>query len=710
MKKLLSLLIVLFLISTNIIFATEEQGSLEPSPQSERTEGLYFYTKNYGTNTYDYLSDIYVSLGTWVKGDFYFYNGTDYEKINLGSLIPSKNIQLGLKEDHDSPQSETTMKVSVTPSKTGDGTISYVKDDNTYSVNVHASFPGYGLYTSNSKSDETFVRGLYDYKENQEFYVIDYNGNILTDRIIAVGYNFGPSDFIEVPFNIATDGAISWSHRAESSYCIKIKNTEGSSPDEIFFSVNNQRDLAAIAYGDDYVTFGIAMADNQNNLHITNGYGDYTSDYPKTVTYVLAAGKLYGPSAIVADQDVYNSISNVSYSVNAIGMSEDEYSFSISNEKIIAFEREVYPVTITFEPNTIGKLDLIISFDLKMPDGSTKRIDTFQYFTLTEERKLELEFKNSDNIATILSSYDELKAHFSTQDFDDVNSIKIKLPDGGSFTGTLNIDMGAYNTHNGKEFELMCTGENRYTINGGVDIKGGYITFNGIEFNSTADGESDVAVKATAPENSHSVGYVYNCEFNDYDYAIQSVDMGTIIGVDSSIFRNCKNGYYIDCHNKDTSMSRSYSRYNKFINCDNAIVMMSAPSNAPMFGWRFIDNEFYNDNPNSYDFVVGEDNGVLYCQENYYGRNENNASSAVNLRSARVNYTSTTTTQVVTNPCVRYYDSQFRLGIDPADGLYTRIFSGRASKINSADLNNLKEVGITADDGQTLVGKLNFGE
>ena len=181
------------------------------------------------------------------------------------------------------------------------------------------------------------------------------------------------------------------------------------------------------------------------------------------------------------------------------------------------------------------------------------------------------------------------------------------------------------------------------------------------------------------------------------------------MSVDSSVFRNCKYGYYIDCHGIDTSMSRAYSQYNKFINCKNAIVMMSAPSNALMFSWRFINNEFYND-ADSYDFVVGESNGVLYCQENYYGISENNVSDASNLRSARVNYTNTTGTEVVTNPCVRYYNSVFRLGIDPADGLYTRIFSGRASQINSADLNNLKEIGIAGNDGQKLIGKLNFGE
>ena len=93
-----------------------------------------------------------------------------------------------------------------------------------------------------------------------------------------------------------------------------------------------------------------------------------------------------------------------------------------------------------------------------------------------------------------------------------------------------------------------------------------------------------------------------------------------------------------------------------------------------------------------------------------FNLNENNVSDSSNLRSARVNYANTTGTEVVTNPCVRYYNSVFRLGIDPADGLYTRIFSGRASQINSADINNLREIGITGSNGQELIGMFNFGE
>ena len=712
MKKILSLLIVLFLITTNIIFATEtEQNNSEPDPQSEQSTqiGLYFYIET-GPNTYDYINNLYLSLGAENRGDFYFFDGSNYTKIDIGNLIPSENIKLALKLDRRSPEDPGVVKTTVSSSATGAGTVSYKNGNNTYSMNVTTSLPSVALYSENNASDSTYVWGLYNYEAGKTFYLknIEENSSISD---VSVGY-YGQSGFVVVPFAYDSDTqSISWAHRKSTSYNIKFKykSSDGEIRDYSVF-VSNNRDLTAIPYGSDYVTFGIAFDNNQNNLHITNGYGDYTSDYPKTVTFVLAAGILYdGASAIVANEEVYNSISNVSYTAIATdGMKESDYSVSISSEKISAYERQVYPVTISFAANAKGTLNLTIYFDIKMPDGSTKRIDTFQYFTLTEERKLELELNNSDDIATILSSYDKLKAHFSTQDFDDVNSIKVKLPDGGSFTGALNIDMGAYNTHNGKEFELICTGENRYTINGDVDIKGGYITFSGIKFNSTAEGENDVAVKATAPDNSHSVGYVYNCEFNNYDYAVKSVDRGTIIGVDNSIFRNCKYGYYIDCHDLDTSMSRGNSQYNKFINCDNAIVMMSAPRNAPMFSWRFIDNEFFNDNPDSYDFVVGESNGVLYCQENYYAINENNVSDSSNLRSARVNYANTTGTEVVTNPCVRYYNSVFRLGIDPADGLYTRIFSGRASQINSADINNLREIGITGSNGQELIGKLNW--
>lgn len=704
MKKILSLIMVFFLLCANTIFATEGEVAEKTVPLSNETSvGLYYYdswNKNYS-------SELYLSLGSRTKADFYFYDGNDYNEVKVGNLIPSEKIKLSLKEDHS--QENNPLKIFVTSSKTGDGTISYSKDEVTYNVNVHTSLPGFGLYADTTASDSTYVWGLYNYEDTKVFHISSsFLSNDVFD-VVSVGYYSG-SDFVEVPYDYNSDSqTISWKHRTATSYDIKIQYVQDGETRDSGISVNNQRDLAGIVYGDDYITFGIAMTNDQNNLHITNGYGDYTKDYPKSVTYVLAAGKLYGPSAIVADETIYNSISNVSYSVSAVGMSEGEYSVEVSNTKISAFEREVYPVTVSFAANAKGRLDVVISFDLKMPNGSTERVETFQYFTLKEEKKIEVNLNSNDNISNILSSYDNLKNRFSDIDFEDANSIKVFLPDGGSFDGTLNIDMGKYNSYNGKIFELICTGENGYTINGGVDIKGGYVTLSGIKFNGT-DVDDDVAVKATAPEDGHSVGYVYNCEFNDYDYAIKSIDKGTIFGVNSSVFRNCEYGYYIDCHKLDTSMSGGANKYNRFINCKNAIVMMSTPSNAPMFSWRFIDNEFYNDGSDYYDFVVGESNGVLYCQENYYGISENNVTSGSNLRSARVNYGATTGTEVVTNPCVRYYTSDYRLGIDPADGLYTRIFSGRASKINSADINNLREIGITGNDGQQLIGKLNFGE
>ena len=707
MKKILSLLMVLLLATTSIVFATgNEQGTTETDSPSAQTEyGLYFQK----TGTEDYSSSIDFTFGQPCQGNFYFYNGK-YTKVDIGSLTPSDGIKLELKEYRPSPEVQGELVISVSSKKTGNlGTISYSDGDKTYGVNVKSSLPYFGLYTSSRAGDDTYVWGLCDYDVNQEYYILSTDVNITITKVVSVGYYYN-QDFVEVPFNYnETNKTVSWTHRKANSYSINIECMNGENALSTTVSVRNQRDLTGVVYGDDYITFGIAMPNEQNNLSITNEYSDYTRDYSRTKTYVLAAGKLYGPNAIVAESEIYDSISNVSINVNAVDMTDDDYSVSISDTKISAFERMVYPVTLNFNPNAKGRIDITISFDLKMPNGEIKKVSTFQQFSLIEEKKIELNLEANDDIQTILSSYDNLKNHFSTVDFDDTNSIKVYLPDGGSFTGTLNIDMGTYNTHNGKQFELTCTGENRYTINGGVDIKGGYITFSGIRFNST-DAEDDVAIKATAPKNSHSTGYVYNCEFNNYDYAIRSIDRGYIMSVDSSVFRNCKYGYYIDCHGIDTSMSRAYSQYNKFVNCKNAIVMMSAPSNALMFSWRFINNEFYNDDADSYDFVVGESNGVLYCQENYYGISENNVSDASNLRSARVNYTNTTGTEVVTNPCVRYYNSVFRLGIDPADGLYTRIFSGRASQINSADLNNLKEIGIAGNDGQKLIGKLNFGE
>ena len=48
----------------------------------------------------------------------------------------------------------------------------------------------------------------------------------------------------------------------------------------------------------------------------------------------------------------------------------------------------VYPVTLNFNPNAKGRLDITISFDLKMPNGEIKKVSTFQQFSLIEEKKI----------------------------------------------------------------------------------------------------------------------------------------------------------------------------------------------------------------------------------------------------------------------------------------------------------------------------------
>ena len=119
MKKILSLIMVFFLLCANTIFATEGDGAEETAPLSNETSvGLYYYdswNKNYS-------SELYLSLGSRTKADFYFYDGNDYNEVKVGSLIPSEKIKLTLKEDHS--QKNNPLKIFVASSKIGDGTIS----------------------------------------------------------------------------------------------------------------------------------------------------------------------------------------------------------------------------------------------------------------------------------------------------------------------------------------------------------------------------------------------------------------------------------------------------------------------------------------------------------------------------------------------------------------------------------------------------------
>ena len=93
MKKILSLLMVLLLATTSIVFATgNEQGTTETDSPSAQTEyGLYFQK----TGTEDYLSSIDFTFGQPCQGNFYFYNGK-YTKVDIGSLTPSDGMQIAI--------------------------------------------------------------------------------------------------------------------------------------------------------------------------------------------------------------------------------------------------------------------------------------------------------------------------------------------------------------------------------------------------------------------------------------------------------------------------------------------------------------------------------------------------------------------------------------------------------------------------------------
>ena len=273
MKKILSLLIVLFLITTNVIFATEtEQNNSEPDPQSEHSPdaGLYFYTET-GPDTYGYINNLGLSLGAERRGDFYFFDGSSYTKIDIGNLIPSENIKLALKLVRQSSEDPGVVKTTVLSSATGTGTVSYKNGNNTYSINVTTSLPPVALYSENNASDSTYVWGLYNYEVSKTFYLKNIEtGSSISD--VSVGY-YDQSGFVEVPFDYdSLTQSISWTHRKSASYIIKLKykTPEGEIRDYSVV-VSNQRDLTAIPYGSDYVTFGIAFVNDQNNLHITNG-------------------------------------------------------------------------------------------------------------------------------------------------------------------------------------------------------------------------------------------------------------------------------------------------------------------------------------------------------------------------------------------------------------------------------------------------------
>ena len=192
------------------------------------------------------------------------------------------------------------------------------------------------------------------------------------------------------------------------------------------------------------------------------------------------------------------------------------------------------------------------------------------------------------------------------------------------------------------------------------------------------------------------IGNTYQCSFTDFGYGLVSTGGGYFAPPDNCVFRRCGVGLYYDCKDKLYGLYGSYSgRFNRFVQCDTAILIESLPASGMMFSpynFRFLDNTFINANAYALDFDVRV-SGKFYFYRNAYNDSENDA--LLKYRPAQVRTSNGAV--VITNPC-RLPDRTLFIQA----GQYTEIISSESDKLVISDVSDLVTVAVVGDNEELL--------
>lgn len=749
MNKLFKLLLCLFLSLVCICVPRNVDADL--------SSGIYIYTGRYpyeeGTpfsdDINDYCNQLEVGLGenatirivkidgdnkTLVSNDELNYNPS---QISIG---PSRegvtfDIILNCAEKRDFTLKGTDYTVSLIPTLVN-GLFAYTNMDGDYSTDNDLSH-----FTTQFGLGPTLTNDCYIVFINEGSRSLLKAENLTTTASgVEIKDNEGGS--VKITSSVAQNFILKY----ESYELGIIATSSGAENGCANYTIDNKK-----------YYFGLNMFNNDEtdrvflNDVIDIPKREFEYDFPM----ILIAG-LSTKDTQAAPANVCNMISNIAINItnNTIG---NKISYTIGENKITAFERNVYFVNFHFDSEAVGNALVECSFDLNIPNEETKHLTCTYQFRIPEPRKYVLELTEEDMVENIFnnifSSRHSLFQRAGLQDSEDVNEFTIVLPV-GAYKGDYKFDVSEYHGGSGSRWfrvkgNVDEDGNKKTTIVGTMEVNGGIVSFDSINFNAdyVDDGGQEIFAtpiseqtlnienktvgiitrKTTAQTDNADAIEVFRCDFNNYDYALVSTNTGYVGGICECYFNNNGYCYYMDCQGTDYFSNGPASQYNEFVNSTNAaIAFVSTPGNIESYAWRFMNNDFINDftgeRENASDYYIEQDGEVgnianYYCMYSYYGSKEGKMLDPNNLRSARINYGNTEYARVITNPCVKYYGSACYhlpeeemegspLGIDNDGELFTAIFKGSNIAINGNDIANIKNIEIVTLDGKDTLGGL----
>ena len=716
---------------------------------AEHEIGLYVSGYNPEGFNEDYLTDnLTISYGYSNPFQFYFYDGENWELISDPSLLSFP------EEVFATPRNiglESTPVIALNCSNIFDNKlIEYTVSNTTYSISISCILPRIALYSGNPGTINNMINNVIDDNADSVYLLLTDNQDTIESVSFAGYYNEGATlvGNESVTFDPST-GKLTFTNIlfGDSGIILDYKLSGSQIIDKFF--IDSRYDLGKYIYKGIEYSFGLAQKNDDNNLNIVNNYTRDINNYDDMVwEQYLVVGNTQGATAQVAPEVLYNGISNVEYSLLNNTFGAENINVIIGDTRDTAYERLAFPVTVTVKKGAVGKATVMLSFDLTI-DNITKRIITFVSYAVESKTDVninlspdDMNLSNEINFNTIFASYDDMISTYSDSinGIVDATKIFITLPE-GKYSGEYIFNAGKEKV----EYYLRGTGDSLMTnvpylmkkndteITGSFQIKSGHFIIEDIDFvgsdsykndvdgkNSTkiiAD-QSKIGVFACNPNIANflltpSATNIYRCSFKNYDYAVVSTDSGVICDINECTFDSCQHGYYMDEKGEHTNYGGSGSRNNLFLNCDNAISIISTPNQLPVYSLRFVRNYFIQDGTKN-DFNLAQDNqGAYLFRENYFGSLKDPSYpidiNNLELRTVKINKNGKDSILIATNPCIRYLGSQYELGVDPTPGLLLRIFNGVSTVINSQDIANVNNVDILSPDGRSVLGSLNNG-
>jgi len=573
------------------------------------------------------------------------------------------------------------------------------------------------------------------------FFAVDANKDPETDfSTISNNYNLNVDDEKELKFysydgtlydisnsiSIGDDEAISYNSSTHILKAVKegeyeVKLTDGPG---VWFNVNGggqgydpSQSEAKFFFeegGTKYV-LGIANGSSDGDtLHIDDMFRvkveETTADLANYGLY-LGIGKIDDQYQItgVAEQEIYNKVSDV-----VVSFEENPESFMSDPSAIsgqTSFSRNnVYQVAwkVDLSKATSGKVKVSFKYN-----GESKEI--YWLVEVFEAKNYEIQL-DTETITgeECLSSPTKLKDLLTSHSIDpnsvnDNDTITIKLKENATYDGVINVDTLSDDSF---QYSQLCIVGTNNTVNGGMNIKSGYIDISGVNFVAVNDDSCNVSIEGASkkvgiyahqdsmlegnPLRSELIG-MRNCSFTGYDYGVASTGFSNASSITESKFENCGIGYYLNSngwnHGGDTF-------HNTFVNCDIGIEIVKVPAGQSAYQLAYSRNFFYNNSSSFIDYKVDCDE-IFFFTKSYYGKTYDGTKTVAenmttaNQRSAKISYP--TNGIIYTNPCVRYPENiEFGdmedptilknpavLGIDNSNGLFTGIvYSSSGNKLN----------------------------